>query len=257
MSIAKNLIRCTTPLCRDQALADVRIGLGYTCVELADGAAGVAWTPERSHEGNCTHLAGAGTIEDFREQEVLSWLDSNNHYLRAIGLAACNAVNMRQEKFFSKDEALSLLNIQQSDHVVMVGFFGPLIAQIKKTGCTFDILDLNPAKPGIVDLRSGPELLAACDVAIITATSIINGTIDGLLANLSRNRAALLLGPSTPLCAAAFSGKRISQLSGALVRAPDPLKRVISQGGGTSLMKKHLQFVSVQLADRWNKGEDI
>ncbi|HSL39442.1 MAG TPA: DUF364 domain-containing protein [Desulforhopalus sp.] len=256
MSIAENLIRCTTPLCRDQALADVRIGLGYTCVELADGAAGVAWTPERSHEGNCTHLAWAGTIEDFSEQEVLGWLDSSDHYLRAIGLAACNAVNLRQEQDLRKDEALSLLNIQQSDHVVMVGFFGPLIAQIKKTGCTFDILDLNPAKPGIVDLRSGPELLAACDVAIITATSIINGTIDGLLANLSRNRAALLLGPSTPLSAAAFSGSRISQLSGALVRAPDPLKRVISQGGGTSLMKKHLQFVSVQLADRWNKGED-
>jgi uncharacterized protein (DUF4213/DUF364 family) len=257
MPIAQNLIRCTTPLCRDQALADVRIGLGYTCVELADGAAGVAWTPERSHAGNCTHLSRAGTIEDCREQEVLSWLDSDDHYLRAIGLAACNAINLRQEKDFSNDEALGLLNIQQHDHVVIVGFFSPLMAQIKKTGCTFDVLDLNPAKPGIVDLRSGPALLAACDVAIITATSIINGTIDGLLDNLARNRAALLLGPSTPLCAEAFSGKRISQLSGALVRAPDPLKRVISQGGGTSLMKKHLQFVSVQLTNKWGTGEGI
>lgn len=247
MSIAQNLIRCSTPLCRDQSLVDVRLGLGYTCVELADGPTGIAWTPERSYEGSCTHLSKAGSIQDLSEQEVLAWLDNDNHYLRAIGLAVCNALNMRREKSFNDSEAVSLLNIQQKDHVVMVGFFGPLIPKIKKTGCTFDVLDLNSAKPGIVNLRSGPDLLAACDVAIITATSIINNTLDGLLTNLRNNRSAVLLGPSAPLCAEAFAGSRISQLSGALVRETEPLKRVVSQGGGTMLMKKHVQFVSVLL----------
>jgi uncharacterized protein (DUF4213/DUF364 family) len=35
--------------------------------------------------------------------------------------------------------------------------------------------------------------LSACDVAIITSTSIINNTVDGLLAALKGNRAAVML----------------------------------------------------------------
>lgn len=84
-------------------------------------------------------------------------------------------------------------------------------------------------------------------MAIITATSIINKTIDALLAALQRSRAAILFGPSTPLCPEAFTGTRITQLSGAYVTQPEQLKAVISQGGGTMLMEEFLQFHPITL----------
>ncbi|SDP64694.1 DUF364 domain-containing protein [Desulforhopalus singaporensis] len=245
MTIAQTIKEIGEKLCKDKKLADVRIGLGYTCVELKDGAAGIAWTPNRNAASSCTHLPKAGSIQDTFEQDILQLLESDNHLERAIGLAAFNAVYSRKEQQYSDAEAISMLNIQAADHVVMVGHFAPVIPRIKKTGCTLDVLDLNSAKPGIVDIRSAPDLLASCDVAIITSTSIINDTIDNLLSHLQRNRAAVLLGPSTPVCPEAFANTRITQLSGSRVKETELLKRIISQGGGTMLMKKHLEFVSV------------
>ena len=53
------------------------------------------------------------------------------------------------------------------------------------------------------------EALPQADVVALTGTSLINGTCDELLAGLGNPRAAVLLGPSTPLCGEAFSGTKI------------------------------------------------
>lgn len=247
MKIEENLKSIGEKMCQEGHLADVRIGLGYTCVELQDGAAGIAWTPTRSAGSSCTHMPKAGTMQNFSELEAINLLSSSSHLERAIGLATFNAVNSRQKRDYSDEEAISMLNIQPADKVVMVGHFAPLLPRIKKTGCTFNVIDLDSAKPGITDLSKGPDLLAECDVAILTATSIINGTIDDLLSQLKRNRAAVLLGPSTPACPEAFRDSRITQLSGSMVTDPEPLKRVISQGGGTMLLKKFVKFVNMSV----------
>lgn len=245
MTIAQNLKDFGEKMCKEDTPADLRIGLGYTCIELRDGATGIAWTPGQGAASSCTHLPKAGTIQDSPERDLLQLLTGSNSLERTIGLAAFNAVNSRRKQEYRETEAIALLDIRATDQVVMVGHFAPIIPRIKKTGCCLDVLDLNSTKPGIVDLRSGPDLLAACDVAIITSTSIINGTVDNLLGHLQKSRAAVLLGPSTPLCPEVFRNTGITQLSGSLVRERQQLMQIISQGGGTMLMKKHLDFVSV------------
>ena len=248
MSLAQDLIAFGKQHCLGNTdtehVRDIRIGLGYTIVELSDGASGVAWTPDRSPSSSCTHLKRAANMEEFHEAEMLEWLDSDSHLERAVGLALFNAINSRVERVLSKEEAISTLNIVSTDHVVMVGYFAPIVPKVKATGCQFDVLELNTEKQGFIDLQKGPELLAECDVAIITATSIINNTVDELLSQLSRNRAAVMLGPSTPVCPEVFKGTRITQLSGSMVMDSERVKRVISLGGGTKVMKKHLDFVS-------------
>ena len=248
MSLVQDLIAFGKQHClgntETEHIRDIRIGLGYTIVELSDGASGVAWTPDRSPSSSCTHLKRAANMEEFNEAEMLEWLDSDSQLERTVGLALFNAINSRVERVVSKEEAISTLNITSSDHVVMVGFFAPIVPKVKATGCQFDVLELNTEKPGFVDLHKGPDLLSECDVAIITATSIINNTVDDLLSRLSRNRAAVMLGPSTPVCPEVFKNSRITQLSGSRVMDVERVKRVISLGGGTKVMKKHLDFVS-------------
>ncbi|PID71606.1 MAG: hypothetical protein CSB34_06540 [Desulfobulbus propionicus] len=245
MSIAENLVTCGKQHCTDNTLADIRIGLGYTCVELQDGAAGVAWTPERTPTSSCTHVRRAGNLHETTEQQALELLQGESHLERAVGLATFNAVNSRVARQTNADEAIGKLGIQATDHVVMVGHFAPLIPRIEKSGCRLDVVDLNPHKLPTVALKSGPELLAECDVAIITATSIINNTVDEVIATLRKSRAAVMLGPSTPLCPEAFQNTLITQLSGSQVVQSAKVKQVISQGGGTMLMKKYLQFLNV------------
>ena len=124
----------------------------------------------------------------------------------------------------------------------MVGYFGPIVAGLKGTGCRLDIIALN-ARPGeTLTPEQGREALACCDVAIITGTSLINGTCDGLLACLRWPRAAVLLGPSSPLCPDAFEDPPITHLAGARVRTIDAVLQVVSEGGGTMLLKKYMDF---------------
>lgn len=247
MSVSEKLQKVGEQLCDDVPLADVRIGLGYTYVELQDGKAGIAWTPGRDGAASCTHLPRAGKLQECSESEALGFLAGEGHLERAIGLATFNAVNSRVKREVDEMEAIARLEIQPADRVVMVGHFAPLIARIKKSGCQLDVLELNTNKPALVDLRDDHEILAECDVAIITSTSIINNTVEGLLRHLQQCRAAVMLGPSTPICPEAFQETGITQLSGSVVCEAEQVKKVISEGGGTMLMKKHLQFVNISV----------
>ena len=247
MSIAAELIRFGSPLADGLTVKEIRLGLGYSCAELSDNSMGVAWTPDKNPQGTCTHFKTAGTIQGSDARTCLQWLESDNHLARAIGLAVFNALNSRVARTLSDEEAISLLGIGPDDHVVMVGYFAPVLKRIRDTGCTLDIVELNSFKPGVLNAQQGKEALAQCDVAIITATTIINDTCEQVLGALKKNRAALMLGPSTPVCPEVFAGSRISQLSGAFVTDPEPLKVVLSEGGGTKLLKKHLRFASAMV----------
>jgi uncharacterized protein (DUF4213/DUF364 family) len=207
---------------------------------------GVAWTPT-SDAGSCTHVEKAGVIAGSSAEEILSWLNAGQPLQRTAGLAVFNALNTGRKLDLKLEEAISLLEIKQDEHVVMVGYFAPVVPAIKASGCRFEVVELNPEKPGVITPEQGFKALAECDVAIITSTSIINGTCNALLQALKRNRAAVMLGPSTPMCAEAFQGSRITQLSGSIVTEPEQIKRIVSEGGGTRLLKKHLRFASVMV----------
>ncbi len=246
MTVASSLIEYGHKYCLNTSPADIRVGLGFTCVELSDGMAGVAWTPQAS-SFSCTRIQRAGKLLEQKERDTLDLLVSDSSIERAIGLAAFNAVNARVEYEADETEAISRLEIKPSDHVVMVGNFAPLVPRIKKTGCTLDILELNPDKRDVTRPHHSPEILSQCDIAIITATSIITDTIDELLPLLERNRAAVMLGPSTPLCPDLFERTRLTQLSGSRVLNTKKIKQIVSQGGGTKIMKKHLQFINIDV----------
>lgn len=247
MHIAHRLIASGERLIAEATITDLRVGLGYTLVELSDGRAGLAWTAKAGTSMSCTHLPQAGRLLNLGAGELLSWLTSKSLLERTIGLATFNALNQRVDRELLEDEAISLLQLKKSDHVVMVGYFAPLLPKIKAIGCELAIVELTD-QPGVLNVDQGMKALSKCDVAIITSTSIITDTIDGILAALRKNRAAVMLGPSTPICPEAFAGTRITQLSGSYVIASElaQAKAVVSQGGGTMLLRKFIHFATVQ-----------
>ncbi len=245
MKIAEKLIEIAKPWAAGRIVKDLRFGLGYSCAELDNGHIGLACTLVNDRACSCTHLPAAGTIAGSAAETVLAWLGHDNDLARAAGLTVFNALNATNNRNFVSGEAVSLLKIQPEDHVVMVGYFAPVVPAIKATGCRFEVVELNPDKPDVISPEQGFRALEECDVAIITSTSIINGTCDGLLQSLKRNRAALMLGPSTPMCPEAFAGTRITQLSGSYVADAERVKCIVSEGGGTMLLKKHLLFKNV------------
>nr|WP_320132101.1 DUF364 domain-containing protein [uncultured Holophaga sp.] len=231
-----------------ETVADVRIGLGYTAVRLASGQAGLAWTPP-SGAACCTHLPSAGSLAGQPAEGLLRLLtDERSGLARAVGLATANALLAKSPRPVPlEEEVITSMAIGPGDHVAMVGHFGPVIADLKKIGCRLEIVELRSGIAGTLDPEQGKRALAECTVAILTATSLVNGTFDEVMASLGRPRQAVLLGPSTPLCPQAFAGTALTRLGGARVLDPEGVLRVVSEGGGTQIMKKHLGFEGLKV----------
>ncbi|HET6421715.1 MAG TPA: DUF364 domain-containing protein [Geobacteraceae bacterium] len=245
--IQKRLVDYLAPNTHLKTVADVRIGLGYTAVRLESGHAGVAWTP-KSEAPCCTHFQAAGTLTGRPVAELLAMLaDEKSGLARAVGLAAANALLAALPRpVILKEEVISSLNVTPDDRVAMVGYFGPVISQLKKAGCRLDIVELNPAHgENTHSPEQGKDAMAGCTIAVITGTSLINGTFDEVVSGLGNPRAAVLLGPSSPLCGDVFSGTKITHVAGSRVKDADAVLRVVSEGGGTMLMKPFLDFESV------------
>lgn len=246
MTIQKHLINFLLPHTEHIAISDVRIGLGYTAVKIESGHGGVAGTPDLSAP-SCTYFASAGSLVGRPAKELLIMLgDEVSVLARALGLATANALLASLPNFPTlKEEVISSLHITHNDRVAMVGYFGPIVAQLRKTGCQLDILELNDKHSDTLPPEKAGDVLSACTVAIITGTSLINGTFDELNAGLGEPRAAVLLGPSSPLCGGVFKDTKITHVAGSRVRDTDAVLRVVSEGGGTMLMKKYLDFETV------------
>lgn len=246
LTLQKRLVDLLEPQAGAAIVSDVRIGLGYTAVQLKSGQAGVAWTA-KSDAPCCTHFKEAGTLTGRPAGELLKMLANENSAIaRTVGLATANALLASlPSPPTSRDEVIATLGISPEDQVVMVGYFAPIIAKIRKTGCRLDIVELKSHHGDTLTPEQGREAMAQCTVAIVTGTSLINGTCDELLAGLGRPRAVVLLGPSTPLCPEVFHGTPVTHLAGARVRNAEALLRVVSEGGGTMLMKPNLDFETV------------
>lgn len=247
-TIQQKIVAFLTPSSQGLTVADVRIGLGYTSVRLDNGKIGLGWTAKYD-SGSCTHEPKAGTLAGRPAQELLDMLSTGNRSLsRSIGLATANALAAGLPwPETTSTEVLQLVNIKDSDNVVMVGFFGPLIPQIRQTGCRLDILELNPNRPGTIPPEDGGDLLAACSVAIITATSVVTGTTDELLASLKNTRAAIMLGPSAFMRPEVFSRTPVTHIGGVRINNAAAVEKIISEGGGTKILKPHMDFLTICL----------
>jgi uncharacterized protein (DUF4213/DUF364 family) len=143
-------------------------------------------------------------------------------------------------------DVLDVLDIRASDHVAMVGLFGPLLPPLRTAGCRLDILELN-GKPGTISGVDGDAALAACSVAIVTSTSIVTGTIDTVLSRIRNARAVVMLGPSTFMVPEVYTGTPVTHLAGARVCDAAGIARMISEGAGTRILKRHMQFETITL----------
>ena len=79
----------------------------------------------------------------------------------------------------------------------MVGHF-PFLPQLREAAGELFVLELDPG-PGEYPASAAPGIVPQADIAAITGSAIVNGTMDGLLPLCRPDAYVLILGPSTPL----------------------------------------------------------
>ena len=244
----QRLIDILEPSCAGHEVSDVRIGLGYTAVRLDDGRTGVAYTMGREFLRGCTAFSGRRPIAGNQANEVLRYLVSDGLVEASVGLATANALCNGVPSQGITGDVLKCVELRSTDAVAMVGFFAPLVAELQDRVEEVEIFE--EKSNSLPHLRPASEAVAAIpkyDVALITSTTIINGTVDELLEAAAHCREVVLLGPSTPLIAQAFEGTGLTWLSGVSVQDSNGLLQLVSEGGGTRLFRPFVTKWNVSL----------
>lgn len=242
-SIAERITACAYERALDRRIEEIRIGLCYAAVVDDRGGMGIAAVLPESFQ-DCRALKGSG-FTGKKASEIIKLLEAGETTLeRTLGLACANAV-LNSAMDVPEQDALDLIRLSGRDHVCMVGRFPPLVSRVEQTGASLSILEKDPFRGGITDPGEQDLALGRCTVAIITATTIINGTLEHVLGRLAGPRHTALLGPSTPLCPEAFLGTPINHIGGSIVKDPGQVLRVVSEAGGTPALRPYLKFVNL------------
>ena len=213
----------------ERRLAEVIIGLGFALVCLDDDSCGLAYTLRERLEHGCDAFDKAGELNGMALDEVLPWIGGSSVIASSIGLAAANALLQPPEEACAA-ELFDALDLHAGERVVTVGRFGPMENRLKGAGVELEVIEAG----------GSPRPLDGCDVALITATSIINNTLHGLLERSGGAREVVILGPSTPYAPAAFADTPVTLLAGSVISDLAKVRTVVSQGGGTRTMGRAL-----------------
>ena len=228
--------------------ADVRIGLGYTAVLLQNGRCGLAYTMQEKERESCCTVVEAGRLAERKASDLVKWLKSSNATARTVALATLNALIELPDAAVDSD-ILDLLAINTTDSVGMVGYFGPLVQAIKERSRSLHIFERTPIPDdNVLPESRAPELLPECQVVIVTATTLLNRTFDGLLEHCTIAREIVLLGPSTPFLPETFSRRGVTILSGIQVVDAPQILRIISEGGGTRQFRGAVRKLTLRTA---------
>ena len=226
------------------------IGLTYTAVKLSSGNTGVAYTfLENLPRGNLS-LPGDTFLTGKRADELLKMLISPVQLERAIGLATANAIAAKPGLKYTFGDSRSNIAFRKTDRVGMIGHFAPLVDDIRSSAGELLIFEIeDKLTEGFLPAEEAHLRLPECQVAIITATSIVNETLDVLLSSCGNCREVVLLGPSTPMVKQAFVNTPVSKLSGIIVQDSDLVFSAVGEGGGMRKFKTGVKKVNIDLKD--------
>jgi len=226
------------------------VGLIYSAVELDSGAVGVAYTFPDSRDCSSPDPGGQGPLAGSRASRLLEGLGRSGLLTSTLAVATANALLDCGEAALPLQEGdvLDGLDLRDGDRVCMVGCFVPVLTELRDRQITVTAVDQVP-KPGSLPAEEAQRLLPASQVAIITATSLINGTLEPLLELARDCREVALLGPSTPLLPEAFQGTPIRCLAGIRVREPQQVLQCIAEGQGFRVFKRYVRKGFIRLPD--------
>ena len=238
-------------LARDcsESVEDVRIGLGYTAVRLTGGRCGLAYTLHEKEYESCCVIPDAGRLAGRKASELIPWIHQSDVTASAVGMAALNALLPTPDAAVESD-IVNLLPVRAEDSIGMVGYFGPLIGPLRERVAALYVFERKANQSyEILPESAARDILPNCQIVLISATTILNHTIDELLDLCKGTREIAILGPSTPFLPEVFRSRGVTLLSGVEVVDPAQILRIVSEGGGTRQFGRAVRKLTLRLKD--------
>lgn len=209
----------------------VVMGPFWTLVETpaGTGLASTQFADAPTHGRHSQNMPGAGHLTALTARTLAENVLEPPSPARSVGLAALNALLPRPSRGpgLTTANASDWLRANARDlRIGIVGWF-PFIDALRSDGYRLDIFEKSPAT-GYAVTPARARRLAACDILCITAATLLNDTLDSILAAAPTSR-KILVGPSAPLTPLALP-LGFDAICGCQVRRPAPLIPLIQQG---------------------------
>jgi uncharacterized protein len=227
------------------------VGLFFTGVKLSTGAAGTSATPIKSiPEAVCCPSSAMampfpGKLRGCQAPELAREALSGHGIRRAVGIATLNAladlcwerrphplVELRQGI-----DAFDATDIRHGDKVVVVGAFIPFLKELKRRGQAFLVLEQDPATlkadelPFFRPAEQAAEMLPDADVVMITGSTLVNNTLEDLLAFTRPDARVTVVGPTVGMLPDAFLARGTDVLGCIRITEPDAFLDLLAEGG--------------------------
>ena len=216
----------------------VWIGPYWTAVqtELGTGLATTVLGAGPTHGEHAQQLAGAGKLTSLAARELAECVLSDFPLERSVGLAALNAMLPEPTGRITERNAGELAAEKGAGKTVgVVGWF-PFIPQLKQAAACVEVVEKDP-QTGFAMTELRAEQIARCDGLCITASALVNGTLNELLRAARPDAWKILVGPSAPLCREMLTLGFDAVCSARVMDTP-AVVRVIQEGGCFQQIRK-------------------
>jgi len=254
--LIEKVLEAAESFTKDRLIADAVVGISLLAVQLDDGAVGLAYVLRENLPSGCSVFPYGQDLIGASAREVAGWAAAGTEDLsRALGIAVLNAASRAQDLKDEDDPGRSFgVHAAPGDTVGMVGYIPPIVKTFERIAGRVIVFDQGlyakeGPKSGVHPTEEQPRLLPACDIVILSGSTVVNRSIDGLLALCPRAREIVLVGASTPLFPAAYADTRVSVLAGSWWKSDGQadLFRRIALAGGIAQVQAYMQKKAVRL----------
>jgi len=227
------------------------VGLFFTGVKLSNGTAGTSATPIKSiPEAVCCPSSAMampfpGKLRGRRAADLAREALSGHGIRRTVGIATINALAdycWRRRPHPDVElshgvDAFDATDIRHGDKVVVVGAFVPFLKELKRRGQAFLVLEQDPATlkadelPFFRPAEQAAEILPNADVVLITGSTLVNNTLEHLLALSRRDARVTVVGPTVGMLPDAFLARGADVLGCVSITEPDAFLDLLAEGG--------------------------
>ena len=210
----------------------------FAYLSLTDGSIGLTYV---ALDGALEDLHSADAVLPVAGQspaELAGLYRNSQGWERALGLSAINAISQHvlsgSTCLNEMPENLQLLSPEPDERIGMVGYFGRVVEPLRARGIPVTVIELEESllrqEPGL-EVTLDASRLKGCSQVIITGTTLLNHSLEGLLEHCRDAREVHLLGPSASCLPDVLFAAGITRMGGFRVVAPALFEQRWAEGG--------------------------
>lgn len=210
------------PYLEGRTIKEAVVGLSLITVQLDNDSIGMSYVLRENLPAGCSVFPYAQEIIGKPAEEIGEWvLSGQEDAKRGIGMAVLTAASSGQNLQDVESADLPFgIKVLSTDRVGMIGYIHPIAVDFKKKAKDVIVFDMGLSLRGsntvqVYSMEDQPKLLPACDIVVLSGTTMINNTIDELLSMCTNAREIIMVGSSTPMFPEAFKATKVTVLAGA------------------------------------------